>query len=461
VTPWPGIALLFDKILVADRGEIALRIIRTCKDLGIRTVAVYSEADAHSLHVHLADEDVCIGPPPVESSYRNFANIISAAELTNADAIHPGYGPLAENAEFAELCESCAIEFIGPAVDALRQMGNKAVARHTMQAAGVPVIPGSEEEVTSLDEAREWAATIGYPLRVKAAAGGGGRGMRVVHSPDDLAEAWQMARLEARNAFADDALYLERSIERARHIEIQVLGDGSGGVVHLGERECSIQRRHQKLLEESPSPAVDDDLRRRLGEAAVAGARSINYRGAGTVEFLVDKSGEFYFLEMNTRIQVEHPVTEAVCGLDLIAEQLRIAAGEPLGYEQSDIKITGHALECRINAENPETNFTPSAGTITALHLPGGPSVRIDSHIYQGYTVPPYYDSLLAKIITVGSNRAQSIARMRRVLEEITIEGVATTVSFHRALLQESDFIAGRFDTDFVSRTDLGQTAAV
>jgi len=461
VTPWPGIALLFDKILVADRGEIALRIIRTCKDLGIRTVAVYSEADAHSLHVHLADEDVCIGPPPVESSYRNFANIISAAELTNADAIHPGYGPLAENAEFAELCESCAIEFIGPAVDALRQMGDKAVARHTMQAAGVPVIPGSEEEVTSLDEAREWAATIGYPLRVKAAAGGGGRGMRVVHSPDDLAEAWQMARLEARNAFADDALYLERSIERARHIEIQVLGDGSGGVVHLGERECSIQRRHQKLLEESPSPAVDDDLRRRLGEAAVAGARSINYRGAGTVEFLVDKSGEFYFLEMNTRIQVEHPVTEAVCGLDLIAEQLRIAAGEPLGYEQSDIKITGHALECRINAENPETNFTPSAGTITALHLPGGPSVRIDSHIYQGYTVPPYYDSLLAKIITVGSNRAQSIARMRRVLEEITIEGVATTVSFHRALLQESDFIAGRFDTDFVSRTDLGQTAPV
>jgi acetyl-CoA carboxylase biotin carboxylase subunit len=461
VTPWPGIALLFDKILVADRGEIALRIIRTCKDLGIRTVAVYSEADAHSLHVHLADEDVCIGPPPVELSYRNFANIISAAELTNADAIHPGYGPLAENAEFAELCESCAIEFIGPAVDALRQMGDKAVARHTMQAAGVPVIPGSEEEVTSLDEAREWAATIGYPLRVKAAAGGGGRGMRVVHSPDDLAEAWQMARLEARNAFADDALYLERSIERARHIEIQVLGDGSGGVVHLGERECSIQRRHQKLLEESPSPAVDDDLRRRLGEAAVAGARSINYRGAGTVEFLVDKSGEFYFLEMNTRIQVEHPVTEAVCGLDLIAEQLRIAAGEPLGYEQSDIKITGHALECRINAENPETNFTPSAGTITALHLPGGPSVRIDSHIYQGYTVPPYYDSLLAKIITVGSNRAQSIARMRRVLEEITIEGVATTVSFHRALLQESDFIAGRFDTDFVSRTDLGQTAPV
>lgn len=461
MTPWPGIALLFDKILVADRGEIALRIIRTCKDLGIRTVAVYSEADAHSLHVHLADEDVCIGPPPVELSYRNFANIISAAELTNADAIHPGYGPLAENAEFAELCESCAIEFIGPAVDALRQMGDKAVARHTMQAAGVPVIPGSEEEVTSLDEAREWAATIGYPLRVKAAAGGGGRGMRVVHSPDDLAEAWQMARLEARNAFADDALYLERSIERARHIEIQVLGDGSGGVVHLGERECSIQRRHQKLLEESPSPAVDDDLRRRLGEAAVAGARSINYRGAGTVEFLVDKSGEFYFLEMNTRIQVEHPVTEAVCGLDLIAEQLRIAAGEPLGYEQSDIKITGHALECRINAENPETNFTPSAGTITALHLPGGPSVRIDSHIYQGYTVPPYYDSLLAKIITVGSNRAQSIARMRRVLEEITIEGVATTVSFHRALLQESDFIAGRFDTDFVSRTDLGQTAPV
>jgi acetyl-CoA carboxylase biotin carboxylase subunit len=450
---------LFDKILVADRGEIALRVIRTCKDLGIRTVAVYSEADAHSLHVHLADEDVCIGPPPGELSYRNFANIISAAELTNADAVHPGYGPLAENADFAELCESCAIEFIGPSVDSLRQMGDKAVARHTMQAAGVPVIPGSEEEVKSLDQALEWAGRIGYPLRVKAAAGGGGRGMRVVRSPQELPEAWQMARLEARNAFADDALYLERSIERARHIEIQVLGDGSSGIVYLGERECSIQRRHQKLLEESPSPAVDDDLRRRLGDAAVAAASSINYRSAGTVEFLVDENREHYFLEMNTRIQVEHPVTEAVCGLDLIAEQIRIAGGEALGYDQSDIKLTGHAMECRINAEDPETNFTPSAGTISALHFPGGPSVRIDSHIYQGYAVPPYYDSLLAKIITIGSDRAQSIARMRRVLAEITIEGVATTVSFHRALLQDSNFIAGRFDTDFVSRTDLDNTA--
>lgn len=451
---------MFDKILVADRGEIALRVIRTCKELGIGTVAVYSEADAHSLHVHLADEDVCIGPPPGESSYRNFANIISAAELTNADAIHPGYGPLAENADFAELCESCAIEFIGPSVDSLRQMGDKAAARRTMQAAGLPVIPGSEGEVKSLDEAREWAGTIGYPLRLKAAAGGGGRGMRVVRSPEELAEAWQMARLEARAAFADDALYLERSLDGARHIEIQILGDGSGGTVHLGERECSIQRRHQKLLEESPSPAVDDGLRRRLGDAAVAGARSIGYRGAGTVEFLVDGDQEFYFLEMNTRIQVEHPVTEAVCGLDLIAEQIRIAAGEPLGYEQGDIELTGHAMECRINAEDPEKDFTPCAGTITALHFPGGPSVRIDSHIYQGYVVPPYYDSLLAKIITFGSDRSQAIARMRRVLAEITIEGVATTVSFHRALLEDSDFIAGRFDTDYVNRTDLGDAAA-
>ena len=447
---------MFAKILVADRGEIALRVMRTCRDLGILTVAVYSEADAQSLHVLMADEDVCIGPPAGEHSYRNFANIISAAELTNADAIHAGYGPLAENADFAELCQSCGIKFIGPPVSAVRQMGDKAAARQFMQDAGVPVIPGSREEVHSVDEARRLAADIGFPLRLKATAGGGGRGMRVVAGEGELEEAWQLARLEARTAFTSDALYMERSIENARHIEIQILGDEFGNVVHLGERECSIQRRHQKLLEESPSPVVDDDLRRRLGEAAVAGARSVGYASAGTVEFLVDADGEFFFLEMNTRIQVEHPVTEMVSGTDLIAEQIRIANGQRLGFTQGDIDLHGHAIECRINAEDPDKNFMPSAGTIRALHLPGGPGLRIDSHVYQGYDVPPYYDSLLAKIITFGRDRSQAIARMRRVLAEVTIEGLATTLPFHRILLENPDFVAGRFDTEFVARERAG-----
>ena len=443
---------MFDKILVADRGEIALRVIRTCKELGIKTVAVYSEADVHSSHVLFADEDVCIGPPPSESSYRNYANIISAAELTNADAIHPGYGPLAENGEFAQLCRSCGICFIGPGVEVFEKMGDKATGREAMDKAGVPTIPGSPGPVPNLMEAEKLATQIGYPLRLKAAAGGGGRGMRVVQAPEQLAEAWDLARLEARTAFTSDVLYMERSLENARHIEIQVLGDQHGNVVHLGERECSIQRRHQKLLEESPSPAVDARLRARLGAAAVAGAESISYYSAGTVEFLVDGNGEdFYFLEMNKRIQVEHPVTEMITSMDLIAEQIRVAGGEHLGFSQADVTFRGHALECRINAEDPERNFMPSAGTISALHLPGGPFIRVDSHIYQGYTVPPYYDSLLAKVIAWGVTRDESIARMKRALEEFTVEGIATTIPFHLSLLADPKFIAGDFDIHYVT----------
>ena len=349
---------MFGKVLIADRGEIALRIIRTCKDLGIATVAVFSEADTHALHVLLADEDVCIGPPPGEASYRNFANIISAAELTNADAIHPGYGPLAENGDFAELCASCGIKFIGPTPELFRLMGDKATARSAMEAAGVPVIPGSKEGVASAREAATFAEAVGYPIRLKAAAGGGGRGMRLVRSAEKLEEAWQMAKLEARQAFTSDALYVERSIERARHIEIQILADEHGNVVHLGERECSIQRRHQKLIEESPSPVVDADLRQRLGEAAVAGSKSIGYANAGTIEFLLDENANFYFLEMNKRIQVEHPVTELVSGLDIVSHQLRVACGEELGFNQGDVMLSGHALECRINAEDPAFGST-------------------------------------------------------------------------------------------------------
>ncbi len=447
---------MFKKILIADRGEIALRVIRTCKDLGIRTVAVYSEADAHALHVLFADEDVCIGPPAGETSYRNVNNIISAAELTNADAIHPGYGPLAENAEFAGVCSSSGIKFIGPPASAIDKMGNKATARSTMNAAGVPVIPGSKEVLANVEEAHLRADEIGYPVRLKASAGGGGRGMRVVNAPEEMEEAWNLARLEARTAFTSDALYMERSINSARHIEVQILGDEHGNVVHVGERECSIQRRHQKLLEESPSPAVNEELRQRLGEAAVEGAKSIGYASAGTVEFLVDEKLDFYFMEMNTRIQVEHPVSESISGLDLIAEMIRIASGEPLGYEQRDVPIAGHAIECRINAEDPERNFMPSAGKITALHMPGGPGIRVDSHLYQGYAVPPYYDSLLAKLIASGRDRQQAIARMRRALSEFTIEGVATTIPFHRMLMENEDFLQGNFDTEWVNRSEFG-----
>ena len=445
---------MFEKILIADRGEIALRVIRACQELGIATVAVHSQADARSLHVSFADEDVCIGPAAGKDSYRNIVNIISAAELTNADAIHPGYGPLAEDADFSAICADCGIEFIGPPTAAIRKMGDKAVARHTMQQAGVPVVPGSEGALGSLDDARQWAEQVGFPLRLKAAAGGGGRGMRVVRAMDELEEAYQMARREARTAFTSDAVYMERSIEQARHIEIQVLGDQHGHLVHLGERECSIQRRNQKLLEESPSPVVDADLRQRLGESALAGAAAVGYYSAGTIEFLVDSEHNFYFMEMNTRIQVEHPVTEMVTGLDLVAEQIRIAAGQSLRFSQEDVQLSGHAIECRINAEDPAHNFIPSSGVIEVLHLPGGPGVRIDSHIYQGYEIPPYYDSLLAKIIAYGPNRQDAMARMRRVLDECTIEGVATTLPFHQTLLTNPDFIAGQFDTSYVANAE-------
>ena len=442
---------MFKKILIADRGEIALRVIRACKELGIGTVAVHSEADANSLHVRHAEEDVCIGPAAGSDSYQNVANIISAAELTDVDAIHPGYGPLAENADFAEVCASCDLTFIGPSAESIRRMGDKALARRTMQDAGTPVIPGSDGAVKSVEEAISWAEKIGYPLRLKASAGGGGRGMRVVRNPDEMEEGWRMGRLEARNAFTDDSVYLEHSIERARHIEIQVLGDHDGNLIHLGERECSIQRRHQKLVEESPSPVVDAELRARLGEAALRGVGSIGYSGVGTVEFLVDEDLEFYFLEMNTRIQVEHPVTEMVTGLDLIKEQIRVATGESLGYVQDDVRLQGHALECRVNAEDPDRNFIPSAGRVTALQMPGGPGVRVDSHIYQGYDIPPYYDSLLAKVIVTGADRRESITRMRRVIDEFTIEGVATPLPFHRRLLSDAGFVAGKFDTDYVA----------
>ena len=446
---------MFNKILIADRGEIALRVIRACKEMGIDTVAVHSLADTHSLHVSFANEDVCIGPPAGKDSYRNFANIISAAELTNADAIHPGYGPLAENAEFAELCAQCAIKFIGPTADAIRKMGDKSVARQTMKDNGVPVVPGSEGELHTIEETQHWADQVGFPLRLKASAGGGGRGMRVVRGMDELEEAWQMARLEARGAFTSDAVYMERSIETARHIEIQVLGDEHGNVVYLGERECSIQRRNQKLLEESPSPVVDEDLRRRLGEATIAGAASVGYYSAGTIEYLVDENLDFYFMEMNTRIQVEHPVTEMVTGVDLVKQQIRVATGEKLDFTQDDVRIRGHAIECRINAEDPAKNFIPSSGTITALNMPGGPGVRVDSHIYQDYAMPPYYDSLLAKVIAYGHDREDAMARMRRVLSEFTIEGVATTIPFHRVLLEQPDFVAGKFDTNYVANTEL------
>lgn len=446
---------MFKKVLIADRGEIALRIIRACKELGLQTVAIYSEADSNSLHVGMADEDVCIGPPPGDQSYRNIPRILSAAGVTDADAIHPGYGPLAENAEFAEICGTCGVAFIGPSADAIRKMGDKAIARETMQRAGVPVAPGTGV-LESYADAQNATRRLGYPVRLKAVAGGGGRGMRTVFSEGELERAWHMAQAEARAAFTSGALYLEKEIAQPRHVEIQVLGDLSGRIVHLGERECSVQRRHQKLIEESPSPVVDDGLRERMGQAALKGASAVGYASAGTVEFLLDASGEFYFLEMNTRIQVEHPVTEMVTGLDLVKWQIRIAAGASLPRAQDLFAFKGHAIECRINAEDPDHHFRPSPGTIATFHMPGGPGIRVDSHVYAGYTVPPQYDSLLAKLIGYGDTRDEAIARAVRALDEFVIEGVPTTIPFHLHALQHEDFRTGRTTTEFVNELGYG-----
>jgi len=446
---------LFKKILIANRGEIALRILRACQELDVKTVAVYSEADTDSLHVRFADEVVCIGPPPSSESYLNMVRIIAAAEVTGADAIHPGYGFLAENPEFAEICQSCNIAFIGATAEMIRKMGNKAEAKETMKAAGVPVVPGSEGVIKDLSHAKDLARRIEYPVMLKAVAGGGGRGMRIVRKEENLELNYMMATAEAEGAFGNAELYMEKYIANPRHIEIQVMGDAQGNVIHFGERECSIQRRHQKLLEEAPSVAVDKALRQKMGAAAVQGSREVNYIGAGTIEFLVDKNKNFYFMEMNTRIQVEHPVTEMVYNCDLVKTQILAAAGEPLNYKQGDIKIQGHAIECRINAENWERNFMPSPGQINTVHVPGGPGIRVDTHIYSGYKIPPYYDSLVAKLIAHGGDRTESLQRLRRTLDEFVIEGVTTTIPFHRKLIEHKEFINGKFDTGFLERTNL------
>lgn len=441
---------MFKKVLVANRGEIAVRIIRACREMGIKTVAVYSEADRDSLHVSLADETVCIGGPQPAQSYLNIPNIISAAEGRGADAIHPGYGFLAENPYFAEVCEGRGIKFIGPPASAITEMGAKARARRLMVEAGVPVVPGSSGLLDENLDISAVAAEIGYPVMIKASAGGGGRGMRIARNQEELETALNTARQEAEAAFGDGSLYLEKLIERPRHIEIQILADEYGHVVHLGERDCSIQRRNQKLVEETPSPAITPELREKMGEAAVRAARAVKYTGAGTVEFLLDRDGNYYFIEMNTRIQVEHPVTEWVTGIDLVVETIRLAAGEELGYEQEDVEFRGAALECRINAEDPEKDFRPCPGTITEYLPPGGPGVRVDSGIYPGYRIPPYYDSLLAKLITWGRNRQEAIRRMERSLSEFRIAGVKTTIDFLRRIMENENFRRGEVDTLFV-----------
>lgn len=441
---------MFKKILIANRGEIALRIIRACHELGIETVAVYSEADRDSLHVRFADEDICIGPPQPSESYLNVPRIISAAEITDAEAIHPGYGFLAENSHFAEICESCNIAFIGPSYNAISLMGDKSIARATIEKEGVNAIPGSEGIIETQDQAVKIARQLGYPVMIKAAAGGGGRGMREAHTDVSLVQAFITAQSEAEKSFGDRRLYIEKLIQQPRHIEIQILADQHGNIIHLGERDCSLQRRHQKVLEESPSPFVDDKLRSKMGKAAVRCAKAVNYSSAGTVEFLVDKDKNFYFMEMNTRIQVEHPVTEMVTGIDIIKEQIRIAAGEPLKISQSEVKFNGHAIECRINAEDPYNQFLPTPGRITGYHIPGGPGVRVDSHAYNEYVVPPFYDSMLAKLIVHGNDRTEAIAKMRRSLNEFVVEGIATTIPLLQLISEDSDFIRGNVHTSLL-----------
>jgi acetyl-CoA carboxylase, biotin carboxylase subunit len=442
---------MFKKVLVANRGEIALRVIRACKELGIETVAIYSEADRESLHVRFADDDVCIGPAPARESYLRIARIIAAAEITGADAIHPGYGFLAENAEFAETCTASNIAFIGPTAAQIRVMGDKAAARKAMQEVGVPIVPGTPGPVADSDEALEFAKEIGFPVIIKAAAGGGGKGMRVAKSADEFARSFSLARSEAMSAFGNDDVYVEKYLSRPRHIEFQIMGDQHGNVLHLGERDCSIQRRHQKLIEEAPSPAVTPDLRERMGADAVRGAKAIDYVGAGTIEMLLDEDGSYYFMEMNTRIQVEHPVTEMLTGVDLVKEQIRVAAGERLSVTTMP-PLRGHVIECRINAEDPSRSFQPSPGRIDVFHPPGGPGVRLDTHVYAGYTVPPYYDSLLAKLIVQGQDRAEAIRRMQIALDAFIIEGVTTTTAFLGRVLSHEAFQRGVVDTKFLER---------
>ena len=443
---------MFKKVLVANRGEIALRVIRACKELSIATVAVYSEADRESLHVRFADDDVCIGRPPSRDSYLNIPRIIAAAEITGADAIHPGYGFLAENAEFADIVRASNITFIGPTPDQIRQMGDKATARKIAHKMKIPTVPGSPGPVESVEEGLGFAEKIGFPVIIKAAAGGGGKGMRVAVDPDQFAQSFNLARQEALAAFGSDQVYIEKYLARPRHVEFQIMGDTHGHIMHLCERDCSVQRRHQKLIEEAPSPALDQDLRERMGASAVKAAEAIGYVGAGTIEFLLDTDGSYYFMEMNTRIQVEHPVTEMCTNFDLVKEQIRVAAGEELSLVMNGQRLRGHAIECRVNAEDPARNFQPSPGVITAYHPPGGPGVRVDTHIYAGYTVPPYYDSLLAKVIVHGNNRTEALARMRQALDSFIIEGVTTTIPFLARVMRHPDFVAGTVDTKFLER---------
>jgi acetyl-CoA carboxylase biotin carboxylase subunit len=445
---------MFKKILIANRGEIALRIIRTCKEMGIKTVAVYSTADKESLHVRFADEAVCIGPPASSLSYLNIPNLIAAAEITNADAIHPGYGFLSENAEFSRICAENNIKFIGATPEMINAMGDKSSAKATMKKAGVPTIPGSEGLLKSVEEGIKLANKIKYPVIIKATAGGGGRGMRIVRSNEDFEKAWNDARTESKAAFGNDGLYLEKFIEEPRHIEIQLIGDQHGQVAHLSERDCSIQRRHQKLVEETPSPFITDELRDKMGQAAIKGAKAINYEGVGTIEFLVDKNRDFYFMEMNTRIQVEHPITEEVIDYDLIKEQIKVAAGEKISGNNYYPKM--HAIECRINAEDPKNNFRPHPGKITNLHVPGGHGVRVDSHVYSGYTIPPNYDSMIAKLIVTAQTREEALVKMKRALSEFVIEGVKTTVPFHLKLMDDEGFKAGNFTTAYLETFDFG-----
>ncbi len=441
---------MVEKVLIANRGEIALRIIRSCRELDIATVAVYSTVDKKALHVQLADEAVCVGDSLSNKSYLNIPNILAAATSRGVDAIHPGYGFLAENDKFAEMCNDHGITFIGPSPNAIRSMGDKSTAKETMERVGVPTVPGSKGLLLSVEEAYEMAQEIGYPVIIKATAGGGGRGMRLVENKANLEKMFKAAQGEAEAAFGNDGLYMEKFIKKPRHVEIQILADRSGNVVHLGERDCSVQRRHQKLLEESPSPAINHSLRKKMGNAAIAAAKSISYEGAGTVEFLVDDDNNFYFMEMNTRIQVEHPVTEMVTGVDLIAEQIKIAGGENLGFTQDDIQLNGHAIECRINAEDPSHNFRPSPGKITGWLPPGGPGVRVDSHVYTGYEIPPFYDSLIGKLIVWGKDRNTAIKRMNRALNECAVTGIPTTINFHLSLLNKRKFMEGKIHTKYV-----------